>query len=110
GAADLVGPGVDLRDGVRAEVGDKDLSAVGLHGEVDGGLADVQHGEKVVRGGGGVLTGWPGTRLRGEADDHDLVATGAGDEGLGGVRQNGDIGGSGASGEGGAEPEGRAGQ
>jgi len=110
GAADLVGPGVDLRDGVRAEVGDEDFSSVGLHGEVDRGLADVEHGEHMVGGGGGILTGGPGSGVDSEADDHDLMAAGAGDEGLGGVGQNGDVGGAGAAGEGGTEAKGRAGR
>ena len=47
-AADFVGAGGDLGDGVAVEVGDEDLAAVGLHGEVDGGLADVEEVEQVV--------------------------------------------------------------
>ena len=85
GAADLVGAGGDLGDGVRAEVGDEDLAAVGLEGEVNGGLADVEEGEKVVGCEGGVLAGGPGFGRGGEADGHDLMPRGAGDEGLGGV-------------------------
>ena len=105
GPADLVVPGVDLGDGVGAEVGDEDLASIGFHGEMDRGMAYVEHGEEMVGGGGGVLTGWPGAGRGGEADDHDLMASGAGDEGFGGVGKDGDVSGSGAAGEGGAEPE-----
>ena len=109
GAADLVGPGGDLGDAVGAEVGDEDLAAVGLEGEVDGGLADVEEGEEVVGGEGGVLSGGPGVGCGGEADGHDLMSGGAGDEGFGGVGEDDGVGGSGAAGEGGAEMEDGAG-
>ena len=48
-AADFVVAGGDLGDGVAVEIGDEDLAAVGFHGEVDGGLADVEEIEQVVR-------------------------------------------------------------
>ena len=83
GVADLVGVGGDFGDGVGGEVGDEDLTAVGLEGEVDGGLADVEEGEEVVCGKGWVLAGCPGVGGGGEADGHDLVPGGAGNEGFG---------------------------
>ena len=48
GAADFVVSCCDLGDGVAVEVGDEDLAAVGFHGEVDGGLADVEEVEQMV--------------------------------------------------------------
>ena len=106
GSKDLIVPGVDLGDGVGAEVGDEDLAAIGLEGEVDGGSADVEHGQQVVGGSGGVLPRRPGARSGGKGDDHDLMAAGAGDEGLGGVGQDGDVGRAGTAGKGSAEFEG----
>ncbi len=103
GAADLVGPGGDFGDGVRSEVGDEELAAVGFKGEVYGGLAYVEEGEQVVGGETGVLAGGPGVGGCGEVDGHDLVSTGAGDEGLGGVGEDDGVGGSGAAGDGCAE-------
>ena len=52
GADDIVGTGDDLRDGVGEGVGDEELAAVGLEGEMDGGLADLKHGFKSVFAGG----------------------------------------------------------
>ncbi len=82
GAQDFVGPGGDLGDGVGVEVGGEEFAAVGLEGEVGGGLADVEEGEEVVVLEVGVLLPAPGVGRGGEPDGHDLVASGAGDEGL----------------------------
>ncbi len=105
GAADFVGSGGDLGDGVAVEVGDEDLAAIGFEGEVDGGLADIEEVEEVVGllesvGGG---SSW--VKAPGEGEDHDLMSGGAGDEGLGGVGEDDGVGGSGAVGEDGAELE-----
>ena len=109
-AEDFVGPGGDFRDAVGAEVGDEDLAAVGLEGEMNGREAYVEQGEDVIGGECGVLLGGPGAGSGGEIDGHDLMAGGTGDEGLGGVGEDGDVGGSGAAGEGGAQMEDGAGR
>ena len=109
GAEDFVGPGGDLGDAVGAEVGDEDLAAVGLEGEMDRGEAHVEECEKAVGGKGWVLLCGPGVGGGGEVDGHDLMTGRAGDEGFGGVGEDGGVSSSGTAGEGGAQMEDGAG-
>ena len=94
-AADVVGASDDLGDGVGEGVQDEELAAVGLEGQLHGGVADVHESFEAIglarRGGlGGVAWG-------GQGDDHDLVAGGAGYKGFGGVGQDDGVRGAGQS-------------
>src|SRR5271170_7944827 len=82
-ASDFIGAGGDFGDGVAVEVGDEDLAAIGLHGQIHGGLAYVEKIEEVVR----LFTVCLGSLSR-QGEDHHLVAAGAGDESLRRVGQN----------------------
>src|SRR5271170_600462 len=82
-AADFIGAGSDFGDGVAVDVGDEDLAAVGLHGQVHWGLPYVEKIEKVV--GLFALCLWSLSR---QSEHHHLVAARAGDESLRRVGQN----------------------
>ena len=72
---------------------------------MNGRVANVEQGEQWSVVSDGILLRGPGAGRGGEPDRHDLMAGGAGDEGLGGVGKDDGVGGSGAAGEGGAEAE-----
>src|SRR5271157_33244 len=70
-AADVIGAGDDLGDGIGKGVDGEELAAVGLQGQLHGATANVHQGFETVG------LGRIGFRV-GEGDDHDLVAAGAG--------------------------------